>query len=189
MFAVNVARDECIRCVLRAAVTSCRQHPSCCVFDSTYWYVTAIWQFLSYGSENTNGYSTVVLRIYRVKVRGSFMSRCNRNKTRIGVIAASLYWKLGLPKSIWSTSGLGSGAVVVTLDWQGITSYYRSIVTSRLGGTVVELFTVKVSWTVMEMEMEHGFTSQSTKVGRFGDVLPNESVVSVMKKTKVNKTN
>jgi len=41
----------------------------------------------------------------------------------------------------------------------------------------------------MEMEMEHGFTSQSTKVGRFGDVLPNESVVSVMKKTKVNKTN
>jgi len=34
----------------------------------------------------------------------------------------------------------------------------------------------------MEMEMEHGFTSQSTKVGRFGDVLPNESVVSVMKK-------
>jgi len=39
----------------------------------------------------------------------------------------------------------------------------------------------------MEMEMEHGFTSQSTKVGRFGDVLPNESVVSVMKKLKSTK--
>jgi len=37
-----MTRNERIRCILRAAVTSCRQHPACCVGCSTYWYVSAV---------------------------------------------------------------------------------------------------------------------------------------------------
>ena len=43
----------------------------------------------------------------------------------------------------------------------------------------------------VEMELEQGFTSHSTKIGYFdfGDVLSSQSLGSALKKAKLNKTN
>jgi len=45
---------------------------------------------------------------------------------------------------------------MVLFDWRGMTSYYCSVVTLGLGETVVELYVIKVSKTIIpKKEQEH----------------------------------